>query len=528
MPRHRSSRAVPAAVVAVVGVASLTLLASGATAQEEPTWSQYQGGPGHPGVLADGPSPPYRVAWTLPAPAGDALSGAVVAGDVAVSVGEEAVYGIDVASGTVEWQVPRAGGPLSVPAIGVAGGRRILLYLEGPGPVDTAGPASPSATSSVSPSAGDPTSTTAASPSPAVTGEERDTSTLVAIALGDRTELWRTPLVGLSRSGVTIHGANAFVGMSPPGPVTRDRQGTVTAISLEDGAVTWSQKLDGRVDSPLAVSDSQVYAVARNAETPQVAVAAFDAASGERGWPAPALQTSSTAGSAATAGGGSVFIGSADRRVRALDAGDGTERWATLALSLFSPATSLAFDGESVFAGDISGGVYRLDANDGERRWSYQLNEVVFRSSPVVSGSSVLLGLADGRLVAIDVSSGHLVWESDPSPGLVGTIALSTDAVIAVKGGRSAGLIAFEHDPDGTLVDVPSPTQLDVGTTLSRFGLAAVLVFAVAFAPGLLARRRFGSAAEGSDEIDGDASDVDVDVETDRRVGPASDAGKYA
>jgi outer membrane protein assembly factor BamB len=513
MPRHGSSRAVLAAVMAVVAVASLALLAP-ATAQEEPTWSQFQGGPGHPGVLADGPPPPYRVAWTLPAPAGDALSGAVVAGDLVVSVGEEAVYGIDVASGAVEWQIPRAVGPLSVPAIGMAGGRRILVYLEGPGPVEAAGPASPS----VSPT-GDPTSTTAASPSPAATDEEGDTSTLVAVALGDRTELWRTPLQELSRSGVTIDGANAFVG---------DQGGTVAAIALEDGAVTWSQKLDGRVDTPLAVSDGQVYAVARNADTPQVVVAAFDAASGERGWPSVVLQASSTAGSSPTAGGGSVFVGSADRWVRALDAGDGAERWASLALSLFSPATSLAFDGESVFAADISGGVYRLDANDGERRWSYQLNEVVFRSSPVVSGSSVLLGLGDGRLVAIDLSSGHLVWESDPSPGLVGTIALSTDAAIAVKGGRRAGLIAFEHDPDGALVDIPSPTELDVGTTLSRYGVAAVLVFGVALVPGLLARRRFGPAVEGSDEIDDDAPDDDVVDETDRVIGPGSDAEEDA
>ena len=110
------------------------------------------------------------------------------------------------------------------------------------------------------------------------------------------------------------------------------------------------------------------------------------------------------------------------------------------------------------------------------------------------------------------------MWESDPTPGLVGTIALSTDAVIAVKGGRDAGLIAFEHDPDGALIDVPSPTELDAGTTLSRYGLAAVLVFGVALVPGLLGRRRFGPASGGSDEIDDDAPDDDVVDETDRAV----------
>ena len=166
-------------------------------------------------------------------------------------------------------------------------------------------------------------------------------------------------------------------------------------------------------------------------------------------------------------------------------------------LSLFSPATSLAFDDESVFAADIAGGLYRLDVADGGRRWSFHLNEVVLRSSPVVSGSSLLLGLSDGRLVALDVASGHLVWESAASAGLVGTIALSSDSVIAVKGGRDAGLIAFEHDPQGRLVDVPSPTQLDAGTTLTRWALAAVIVFAVAFLPGIWATRRLAVVADG-------------------------------
>jgi outer membrane protein assembly factor BamB len=497
MRRDRSSRAVRLAAAAAVATAPLVLLSGAASAQEAPTWSQFQGGPGHSGVLAGGPEPPYRVRWTLPAPAGDALSGAVVAGDLAVSIGNEAVYGIDVASGAIEWRVARDGGPLSIPAIGVGPRGRILVYLEGPGPNDAGGASDGSPSPSPSPSAGAASSapsTTGPAPSPTGPGEQPDVSTLVAVALADRTELWRTPLEATSRSGVTIDGTNAFVG---------DQGGTVYAVSLESGTISWSAEMDGRVDSAVAVADAQVVAVARNTDTAQVVVAAFDESTGERSWPALAIQANSTAGTAPSAGGGSLFIGSADRRVRALDTENGTERWATLALSLFSPATSLAIDDDGVFAADIAGGLYRLDAADGGRRWSYQLNEVVLRSSPVVSGSSVLLGLGDGRLVAVDVASGHLVWESAPSPGLVGTIALSSDAVIAVKGGRDAGLIAFEHDPQGALVDVPSPTQLDGGTTLTRWALAAVIVFAVAFIPGIWATRRFGVVADGDPGDDG-------------------------
>ena len=492
MRRDRSSRALRVAAAAVA-TAPLVLLPGAAVAQEAPTWSQFQGGPGHSGVLADGPEPPFRVRWSLPAPTGDALSGAVVAGDLAVSVGNEAVYGIDVASGAIEWRVARDGGPLSVPAIGSGPRGRILVYLDGPGPNDAGGAPEGSSSPSGSAAPSGSSSTTGPGPSPTGPDEQPDVSTLVAVSLADRNELWRTPLRATSRSGVTIDGTNAFVG---------DQGGTVYAVSLESGTITWSAEMDGRVDSAVAVADAQVVAVARNTDTAQVVVSAFDEATGERSWPALAIQANSTAGTAPSAGGGSLFIGSADRSVRALDTENGTERWATLVLSLFSPATSLAFDDESVFAADIAGGLYRLDAAGGGRRWSYQLNEVVLRSSPVVSGSSVLLGLGDGRLVAVDVASGHLVWESAPSAGLVGTIALSSDAVIAVKGGRNAGLIAFEHDPQGALVDVPSPTQLEGGTTLTRWALAAVIVFAVAFVPGIWATRRFsGVADDGSDRV---------------------------
>jgi outer membrane protein assembly factor BamB len=511
MRRDRSSRAVRVAAAAVA-TAPLVLLSGAASAQEAPTWSQFQGGPGHSGVLAEGPEPPFRVRWILSAPTGDALSGAVVAGDLAVSVGDEAVYGINVASGAIEWRVARDGGPLSIPAIGAGPRGRILVYLDGPGPADAfgapEGSPSPSASATPSPSASatpspsasatpsDSPSTTGPSPSPTGPGEQPDVSTLVAVSLADRTELWRTPLGATSRSGVTIDGTNAFVG---------DQEGTVYAVSLESGTITWTAEMDGRVDSAVAVADARVVAVARNTDTAQVVLAAFDVATGERSWPALAIQANSTAGTAPSLAGGTVFIGSADRRVRALDTENGNERWAMLALSLFSPATSLAFDEDSVFAADIAGGVYRLDAADGSRLWSYQLNEVVLRSSPVVSGSSVLLGLGDGRLVAVDVASGHLVWQSAPSAGLVGTIALSSEAVIAVKGGRNAGLIAFEHDPEGALVDVPSPTQLEGGTTLTRWALAAVIVFAVAFVPGLWAARRFGVVAD--DDLGDDGSD---------------------
>jgi len=490
---HLSTRTALAVALTVLGLGSTVGLANAQEGQPS-SWPQYQGGPGHAGSLEDGPQPPFRERWRRPAPAGESLSPAILVDGLAVTVGSEAVYGVDLGTGTVLWELPRAGGPLSTPAAGSVGGSTVVLYLEGP--QDEAEPSpSASATTSVS---------TSGSPSPGGEagglGEGGEAlSSLVAVSLENRTELWRIPLEGVARSGVTIDGTIAYVG---------DQDGHVVAVALSDGSVIWSAEVPGRVDVPVAVSGDTAYVVARDADPPSVAIVALDTSTQldegtdrERWKVFP--QATSTVGSALAAGKGFVLVGSADRLLRSIAAEDGTERWASLVLSFFSPATAPAFAGDAVYGVDLSGGLYRFDAAEGHREWSHQLNEVVFRSAPVVSGPTVLLGLSDGRLVAIDAASGHLVWGSEATPGLVGTIALGPDIVVAVKGGKDAGLIAFEPDPQGTLVDLPSPTELDAGTTLSRYAVAAAVVVVGALVPGMLLRRRFGPA-DLSGDIDGE------------------------
>jgi outer membrane protein assembly factor BamB len=497
---RRHARAVRLAGIVVTAVAAATIVAGAAAAQQtQPAgWPQFQGGPGHEGFRDDGPAPPYRVRWSVADPSGDRLSAAIVVGEEAITLGPEAVYGVNLGDGAIAWDIPRAGGPLSVPAVGTAGGQDVLVYLEGPASSPGAEPSPTPTTDATTAPATGATATT----SPGTTDDDDEAvSELVGVTLSDRTERWRVRLGAIARSGVTIDGDTVYVG---------DQDGTLAAYALDDGTSRWSNTVNGRIDSPVAAADGAVFVVARDTDESRVTLVSFDAATGERSWPFEVPATS-TAGSAASVADGRVILGSADRVVRAVSADEGTEEWTSLVLTLFPPATAPAIGDGSVFAADFGGGLYRLDAADGGRMWSHQLNEVILRGAPVVSGDAVLVGLADGRLVAVDVGSGHLVWQDDLTEGALGAVAIADDALIAVTGGPDAGLVALEHDPEGALVDVPSPTEFDPGTTFARYAAAAAVVFVVSFVPGIYARRRFGTGIPVDDGVVEPDEDADPD-----------------
>jgi outer membrane protein assembly factor BamB len=285
-----------------------------------------------------------------------------------------------------------------------------------------------------------------------------------------------------SRTGITVAGDRAYVG---------DVRGGIYAIELASGAVAWRAELEGTPTGPLAVADGTVYAVARASPAGPVSVVALDAASGERAW-SVAPTAGAAVASGPTVGDGRVVVGFADR---ALDAASGSELWGERANAIFSPAATAAYADGDAFVTDIAGQVYRLDGETGRREWDHALNELVVRSSPVVVGGAVLLGLNDGRLVALDAADGDLVWQSEATPGLVGALAVAPGVVVAVKGGAGGRLVAYEHDPGGTLLRIPSPTELDPGRQLLLALGSVVLVAAAVLVPGRLAARRMGPAS---------------------------------
>ena len=86
------------------------------------------------------------------------------------------------------------------------------------------------------------------------------------------------------------------------------------------------------------------------------------------------------------------------------------------------------------------------------------------------------------------------MWQSEQGGGLLRTLALTSQVVVGVRGGAESGLVGFAHDPDGTLVSLVSPTELDLSKLLLAFAAAAVPLTLLSILGGRWLVARMGPA----------------------------------
>jgi outer membrane protein assembly factor BamB len=121
---------------------------------------------------------------------------------------------------------------------------------------------------------------------------------------------------------------------------------------------------------------------------------------------------------------GTVYVGSFDHRLYALDPDTGQVRWSFLtdAHIYGSPALGSSPQGETsaIYIGSADGSVYALDPG-GRPLWRYDTGDPI-RSSPVVgqgprgAGQIVYVGSSNGRLYALDAATGKRRWSFDTTP----------------------------------------------------------------------------------------------------------------
>jgi len=137
--------------------------------------------------------------------------------------------------------------------------------------------------------------------------------------------------------------------------------------------------------------------------------------------------------------GGIVFFGSGDGNLYAVDAGSGKERWrAALGGAVVStPAVS----GDLVVATARERTIAAVDRATGRLRWRFEAGKDqpfewgwdYWLSSPAVWGAEqrVYVGSGDGRLYALELSTGRKIWEL-PTEGRVRSSPAVSDGVVYV------------------------------------------------------------------------------------------------
>ena len=132
---------------------------------------------------------------------------------------------------------------------------------------------------------------------------------------------------------------------------------------------------------------------------------------------------------------GSVYFGSGDGNVYALDAVSGALKWKFQTGDVVHASPAYA-DGV-VFFGSWDSWFYAVDAATGKEKWRFHggedpliHNQVGFQSSPAVANGVVYTGCRDSNLYALDAATGKEKWRYNASGSWVITSPAVTQGMV--------------------------------------------------------------------------------------------------
>lgn len=254
---------------------------------------------------------------------------------------------------------------------------------------------------------------------------------------------WRFPTGDRVVSSPVFHAGTVYVGSD---------DGQIYALEAASGRLRWAWRTDGPVPSTPAVVDGRVHVLSYDGRvhtldaTTGAPLWKF-ATGGERRFEARGLhgnqpRTQTFADpydvylSSPAVVGGTVYVGSSDGHLYALDAATGALRWKQRTGDVVhaSPAVADGF----VVVGSWDGRLYAFDATTGAPRWQFQAgvdplmaNQQGFQSSPAIADGVVYVGCRDAHLYAIDLKTGAERWRhSTGASWVVGAPALADGKVL--------------------------------------------------------------------------------------------------
>ena len=184
-----------------------------------------------------------------------------------------------------------------------------------------------------------------------------------------------------------------------------------------------------------------------------------------------------------------VFIGSADRGLYALRAGDGSTVWRFETLGVVQSEPLYDAEHDTVYFGSNDGALYAVRAFDGSLLWRFFTGAEVARR-PVLSGEMLYFANAADQLFAVDRRTGKQHWRAHRTPalgmeiaGYAGPSLANGVLFMAYSDGHVAAYDARDGSEKWAPVDLSAeaeqsvagvPRYLDVDTTPVPDELAGV------------------------------------------------------
>lgn len=253
--------------------------------------------------------------------------------------------------------------------------------------------------------------------------------------------VWRHALGGDERLQVALRPATDGQTVYAAGG-----DGQVVALTLDGGRVLWRRDVGQALSGGPGAADGLVVVGGRDGS-----VVALEADTGVERW---RRQVSSEVLAPPLVAGQVVLVRTGDERVFALDAADGGRLWMyeqPVPSLVLRGTAGIARAGELVVTGFDSGKVVALQLRDGQLLWETPVataegrteieRMVDVNSAPRVIGRDVYAASYQGRLAAMALESGRVLWTQEASSGN----GLDADATAVFVTGAEGEVHAYDR-----------------------------------------------------------------------------------
>ena len=201
---------------------------------------------------------------------------------------------------------------------------------------------------------------------------------------------------------------------------TADPKGRVTAFAADSGHKIWKAYLDRAVTGAVTAGDGIVVVATKKGE-----VIALDSHDGHSKW---SSSLSSQILAPAAIRSGVIVVQSVDGKLAGLSTADGKRLWlneySEPALSLYGTAAP-ATAGDVALAGFANGKVVAVQIKDGKLLWEMPVTQprgrneverlVDVDAAPLVVGHVLYAASYQGKIIAVDMQTGRILWSRDVS-----------------------------------------------------------------------------------------------------------------